>query len=77
MGNKVTQIVVNVVLYGYLLYLLYDSTLGPYLHHKEWDPWFAFVVAFVLVVAGAISVIPGLRASGVSPGAFPYEHDGD
>jgi hypothetical protein len=71
MGHKIVQIVVNVILYGCLLYLLYGCTI------REWDPWFAFVVAFVLVVAIAISLIPGLRASGVSPGAFPYEHDGD
>jgi hypothetical protein len=67
--NKIVQIVVNVLLYGFLGFLLYDSTI------REWDPWFAFVVAFVLVVAIAISVIPGLRASGVSPGSFPYETD--
>ena len=41
------------VLYGFLLWLLYDSTI------KEWDPWFAFVVAFVLVLAAAISADPG------------------
>lgn len=67
--NKTWQIVINVVLYGFLLWLLYDSTI------REWDPWFAFVVAFVLVLAVAISVIPGMRAKGISPGAFPYDTD--
>jgi uncharacterized membrane protein YedE/YeeE len=68
--SKLWQIVVNVLLYGFLLWLLYDSTI------REWDPWFAFVVAFVLVLAVVISVVPGLRAASVSPGAFPY-HDDD
>ena len=68
--SKLWQIIVNVLLYGFLLWLLYDSTI------REWDPWFAFVVAFVLVLAVVISVVPGLRASSVSPGAFPF-HDDD
>ncbi len=67
--NKSWQIIVNVLLYGFLLWLLFDSTV------REWDPWFAFVVAFVLVVAVAISIIPGIRAKSVSPGSFPYGDD--
>lgn len=67
--NKLWQIGVNVLLYAFLLWLLYDSTIG------EWDPWFAFVVAFVLVLAIAISIIPGIRAKSVSPGSFPYNDD--
>ncbi|MBI5479050.1 MAG: hypothetical protein HY906_09350 [Deltaproteobacteria bacterium] len=61
------QILCNVVLYGFLLWLLYDSTL------KEWDPWFAFVVAFVLVLAVVVSLIPGLHAPRVSPGSYPFD----
>ena len=61
------QILCNVVLYGFLLWLLYDSTLA------EWDPWFAFVVAFVLVLAVAVTLIPSLHAAKVSPGAYPYD----
>jgi hypothetical protein len=61
------QILANVVLYGFLLWLLYDSTL------REWDPWFAFVVAFVLLLAVIISLIPAIHARGVSPGEYPYE----
>ena len=61
------QILANVVLYGFLLWLLYDSTL------REWDPWFAFVVAFVLVLAGIVSFIPSIHAPRVSPGEYPYE----
>ena len=65
--NKLLQIVANVVLYGFLLWLLYDSTV------VEWDPWFAFVVAFVLVLAGVVSALPALHASTVSPGAYPFD----
>lgn len=67
--SKVWQIIVNVGLYGFLLWLLYDSTI------VEWDPWFAFVVAFVLLLAIVISLIPGLRAKTVSPGEFPYSDE--
>jgi hypothetical protein len=28
----------NMILYAFLVWLLYDSTI------REWDPWFAFVV---------------------------------
>ncbi|MBI4916702.1 MAG: hypothetical protein HY825_12715 [Acidobacteria bacterium] len=65
--SKPWQIVANTVLYGFLLWLLYDSTL------HEWDPWFAFVVAFVLVLAIVISLIPALHAPRVSPGQYPYD----
>ena len=65
--NKFWQVFINVVLYAFLLWLLYDSTI------REWDPWFAFVVAFVLVLAGVISLVPALRAPKVSPGAYPYD----
>lgn len=66
--HKFWQILINAVLYGFLLYELYDSLV------VEWDPWFAFVVGFVLLLAIVISVAPGLRAKKVSPGKFPY-HD--
>ena len=65
--GKLFQFVINAILYGFLAWLLYNSTI------VEWDPWFAFVVAFVLVLAIIISLTPGLRAKGVSPGKFPYE----
>jgi hypothetical protein len=61
------QIACNVVLYGFLLWLLYDSTI------REWDPWFAVVVGFVLVLAAVVSVIPSLHAPAVSPGRYPYD----
>ena len=65
--KKPWQIIANVILYGFLVWLLYDSTI------REWDPWFAFVVAFVLVLALTISVIPALHAQRVSPGQYPYD----
>jgi hypothetical protein len=67
--HTVWQFAVNAVLYGFLCWLFYNSTI------REPDPWFAFVVAFVLVLAVIISVIPGLRAKGVSPGEFPYDDE--
>ncbi|MEW6368072.1 MAG: hypothetical protein AB1714_25880 [Acidobacteriota bacterium] len=67
MMNKTWQIIANLVLYVFLLWLLYDSTI------KEWDPWFAFVVAFVLLLAIIISLIPALHAPKVSPGSYPFE----
>ncbi len=57
----------NIILYGFLLWLLYDSTI-----HK-WDPWFAFVVGFVLVLAVVVSLIPSLHAKSVSPGHYPED----
>ncbi|HEX7668096.1 MAG TPA: hypothetical protein VF395_00865 [Polyangiaceae bacterium] len=65
--KKPWQILANVALYGFLIWLLYDSTL------KEWDPWFAFVVAFVLLLAVVISLIPSLQAPTVSPGEYPFD----
>lgn len=61
------QIVGNILLYGLLVYFAVDSLF------LEPDPWFAFVVLFVLVVALLITLIPGLHAKGVSPGEYPYE----
>lgn len=65
--KKFLSIASNVILYAFLLWLLYDSTI------HEWDPWFAFVVAFVLVLAVSVSLIPALRAKGVSPGHYPED----
>ena len=65
--GKPAQIVGNLLLYGFLLWLLWDSTF------KEWDPWFAVVVAFVLVLAVVITAVPSLHAKSVSPGEYPYD----
>ena len=64
---KFIQISSNVVLYGFLVWLLYDSTL------RAWDPWFASVVAFLLVLSIVITLVPGLHAKAVSPGEYPYD----
>ena len=64
---KFIQIASNIVLYGFLVWLLYDSTL------RVWDPWFASVVAFVLVLSIVITLVPALHAKAVSPGEYPYE----
>ncbi len=61
------QLAANGALYAFLLWLLYDATV------KEWDPWFAFVVAFVLLVAVIVSLAPSLHAPGTSPGRYPFE----
>lgn len=64
---KAVQVLANVVLYGFFLWLLYLSTL------RTWDPWFAFVVVFVLIVAAVTSLTPSLHASKTSPGTYPYD----
>ncbi len=64
---KLWSIIGNVLLYGFLLWLLYHSAV------VERDPWLAVVVAFVLIVAVVISVVPRLHAPGVSPGSYPYD----
>ena len=65
--SKLWQWLVNLALYGFLIWLLYHYTLG------EWDPWMAFVVGFVLLLATVVSLIPKLHAPRVSPGEYPYD----
>lgn len=65
--NLLLQIVANVVLYGFLLWFAYESVF------VEPDPWFAFVVLFVLFVAAVTSVWPGIRAPRTAPGEYPFE----
>ncbi|MFH0787757.1 MAG: hypothetical protein V2B13_09100 [Pseudomonadota bacterium] len=64
---KLFQVVANMVLYAFFLWLLYKSTI------VEWDPWDAFVVVFVLFVAVVTTLMPSLHASKTSPGHYPYE----
>lgn len=64
---KLVQIIFNLLLYGYLLWNLYRSTI------HEWDPWDAFVVVFVLFVALVTTLMPGLHAAKTSPGTYPYD----
>jgi hypothetical protein len=65
--GKAGQVLGNLLLYLFLLWLLYNSTI------KEWDPWFAAIVAFVLVLSLVISMIPALHAKATSPGEYPYD----
>jgi hypothetical protein len=65
------QILLNVVFYAFLAWLFYDATI------VEHDPWFAFVVGFVIVVAIIVQLMPSLHTSKVSPGEFPYDTIGD
>jgi uncharacterized ion transporter superfamily protein YfcC len=65
--HKLLQGLGNLVLYGFLLWLLYGATV------REWDPWFAVVVAFVLVLAIVVTLVPGLHAKSISPGEYPYD----
>lgn len=63
---KIFQVVANIVLYAFFLWLLYKSTIA------EWDPWEAFVVVFVLFVAVVTTLMPALHAPHTSPGSYPY-----
>ena len=60
------QIILNILLYAFLLYWLYDSLV-------ERDYWYSFVVLFVVAVSVIMSLLPGYHASKVSPGEYPYE----
>ena len=71
--GKLWQVALNLFLYGFLVWLLYDSTLREGLSIAKWDLWFAFVVAFVLVLAAIVSLIPRLHAPRVSPGEYPFD----
>jgi hypothetical protein len=62
-----TQRLVNVLLYGLLVFYAVQSTW------VERDYWFAFVVWLVIAVALVVALVPGLHAPRVSPGEYPYE----
>lgn len=59
------QILVNVLLYAFLLFWLYESIVAK-------DYWYCFVVLFVMAVSIVVSLLPGYHASKVSPGEYPY-----
>ena len=65
------QIALNLAFYAFLAWLFYDTVF------VEHDAWFAFVVGFVILVSAIVQFMPGLHASKVSPGEFPYETIGD
>jgi hypothetical protein len=61
------QILANILLYAFLAWQLYRYTIA------EWDPWMAFTVAFVVVCAVIMTLIPQLHAQQTSPGSYPYD----
>ena len=63
------NIIANIILYGLAGYFLYESTV------KEWDPWNAFTVVFVIAVALITTLMPGLHAAKTSPGEYPYDDE--
>jgi hypothetical protein len=69
--KRLWQALANVALYSFLAWLLVDSTIWPWYRKKEWDPWFAFVIAFVILVAIITSLIPSLRVEATSPSEYP------
>ncbi|MFZ2445661.1 MAG: hypothetical protein WAW37_04845 [Syntrophobacteraceae bacterium] len=63
------QILANILLYGFLAWMLYECTI------VEFDPWKLFVVGFVVTLSIVITLMPGLHASTTSPGHYPYDDD--
>lgn len=63
--GKLGQIIANLVLCGFLLFIVYNAI---FLEH---DPWFAFCVGFVIFVAILVQLMPALHAKGPSPGRYP------
>jgi ABC-type lipoprotein release transport system permease subunit len=60
------QILLNILLYGFLAYWLYYSIADK-------DYWFAFVILFLIAVSVVLTLLPAYHASKVSPGEYPYE----
>lgn len=63
------NIIANIILYGIFGYFLYESTI------KEWDPWNAFTVVFVIAVAVGTSLMPSLHVPKTSPGEYNYDDE--
>lgn len=61
------QIFANILLYGFLAWQIYGCTI------EKFDPWMLFVNGFVVLVAVALTLMPALHASDVSPGSYPYD----
>ncbi len=61
------NIIANIILYGIAGLFLWEYTV------KEWDPWNAFTVVFVIAVAVITTLMPGLHAPKTSPGEYPYD----
>ena len=70
------QILLNVIFYAFLAWLFYDATV------VEHDPWFAFVVGFVIVVAIIVQLMPACTPARCLPASSrttrsATEPDGD
>ncbi len=61
------QIFINLVLYGFMAFLVYDSIF------IEPDYFMTFVVVFVIAVALITKMMPGLHADKCTPGEYPYD----
>jgi len=60
------QILINILLYAFLAYWLYDSLVTQ-------DYWWTIVVAFVTLVSIVLGLSPRYHAEKLSPGEYPYE----
>jgi len=60
-------ILINVILYGFMAFLVYESLI------VEHDYFFAFVVLFVMGVALITKLMPSLHVDKCSPGEYPFE----
>ena len=61
------QILINVILYGFMAFLAYDAIF------IEHDYFMAFVVLFVILVALITKLMPSLHVEKCSPGEYPFE----
>jgi hypothetical protein len=61
------QILINLVLYGFMAFLVYDSIF------IEPDYFMTFCVVFVMFVALITKLMPSLHVDKCSPGEYPYE----
>jgi hypothetical protein len=62
------QILINLVLYGFMAFLVYESAFVG-----EPDYFMTFCVAFVMLVALITKLMPSLHVDKCSPGEYPYE----
>lgn len=61
------QILINVILYGFLAFLIYESI------YVAQDYFMTFCVAFVIAVALITKFMPSLHAEKCTPGEYPFD----
>jgi quinol-cytochrome oxidoreductase complex cytochrome b subunit len=61
------QILANVILYGFLLFMVYDTIF------IEPDYWMTFTVVFLIFVAVVTTLMPALHVAKTSPGEYPFD----